>query len=99
LKGQEGCKYRTVGEAVVLGATRSKHYGTTAKNKNAAKMIKRTMPWSTVVRPVPNVITLMKSVSTSRTRARGVQTKFQGLTDYNGDESNRWDCLPNSREH
>ena len=40
LKGQEGCKYRTVGEAVVLGATRSKHYGTTAKNKNAAKMIK-----------------------------------------------------------
>jgi hypothetical protein len=40
LKCQEECKYRTVGEAVKLGSGCFKHYGTTAKNKNAAKMIK-----------------------------------------------------------
>jgi hypothetical protein len=35
--------------------------GTTAKNMKAAKMTRCTMPWSTVVRPVPNVMTATRS--------------------------------------
>ena len=42
-------------------------YGTTARKRNTAKITKCTMPWSTVVRPVPKVITPTSSVIASRT--------------------------------
>src|SRR4029079_17258732 len=42
------------------------HHGTTAKNKKTAKITKCTTPCSTVVRPVPNVITPTKSVKAKR---------------------------------
>ena len=42
-------------------------HGTTAKNKKTAKMTKCTMPCSTVVRPVPNVIMPRSRVTASKT--------------------------------
>jgi hypothetical protein len=46
--------------------TAAARYGTTAKNKNTAKMAKWTMPWSTVVRPVPSAMMLIKRVNVSK---------------------------------
>jgi hypothetical protein len=45
----------------------ARRYGTTARKRNAAKITRCTIPCSTVVRPVPKVITPTRSVSASRT--------------------------------
>ncbi len=72
-------------------------YGTIERKINAAKMTRCTIPCSTVVRPVPNVITLTRRVRANSTPSLALIPKESGLC--NRDGSDRRNGESKARQH